>query len=287
MRQNKGYVHEAHNYDSGLKLATIREVAPAVFSTEKDPDRSASFGHVGTWELFSPMRDLNYVPVQVMQSGSRKPNGMQYARNLIRFRQVADLGSKQAEIFEIVVVNADNGTAAFKFLPGYLRSICMNGCIFGTFMYSLSIQHRRGWLDDAVQQVTDLTRQSYSIMEVIDDYKAIELDSEGELQLAEYAHSIRFAGREVPFTAQDLLTPHDRTERDHTLFSVMQDIQFWMVNGKLTAQAEGHRVSAMRPVHSVRDSVRYNTAIADAAEIVRRKTLGIPLDVVDSTLTVS
>lgn len=286
MRQNKGYIHEAHNYDNGLKLATIKSVAPAVFSTQKDPDRSTSFGHVGTWELFSPMRDLNYVPVQVMQSGSRKPNGMQYARNLIRFRQVADLGSKLAEIFEIVVVNADNGTAAFKFLPGYLRSICMNGCIFGTFMYSLSIQHRRGWLDDAVEQVTNLTRQSYSIMEVIDDYKAIELDPEGQLQLAEYAHSIRFAGREVPFTAQDLLTPHDRAPQDSTLFSVMQDIQFWMVNGTLTAQAEGKRVSAMRPVHSVRDSVRYNTAIADAAEIVRRKTLGLPL-VVASTLTVS
>lgn len=279
MRRNKGFLHEAHNYQYGLSLATINDVAPAVFSTHKHPERSENFGHLGTWELFEPLADLRYVPVQVMQSGARSVDNLVFAGHLVRFRAERDLGSPAPEIFEIVVVNADNGTRAFKFLPGYLRSICTNGCIFGTFMHSLSIQHRRNWLDDAVEQVSRLSQQSVRVMEVIDDYKRIEIDHEQQLQLAEYIHAERFGSREVPFTPQTLLAPIDRGQRDmNVLYSVSQDIQRHIIQGGDEAQAEGHRTSVTRPVHAVRDYVRLNTALSDAVEVIRRKTLGIPLD---------
>lgn len=279
MRRSKGFIREAHDYKNGLSLATMKDYAPAVFSTGKHPQRSESFGHLGTWELFEPLADLRYVPVQVMQSGARHTDELVFAGHLVRFRAERDLGSPAPEIFEIVVVNADNGTRAFKFLPGYLRSICTNGCIFGTFMHSLSIQHRRNWLDDAVEQVSRLSQQSVRVMEVIDDYKRIEIDHEQQLQLAEYIHAERFGSREVPFTPQTLLAPIDRGQRDmNVLYSVSQDIQRHIIQGGDEAQAEGHRTSVTRPVHAVRDYVRLNTALSDAVEVIRRKTLGIPLD---------
>lgn len=287
MRRQKGFIRETHDYEQGLDLDSIENVAPAFYSTEKAPSRSETFGHLGTWELYEPFRDLGYVPVQVMQSGARNTSNLIFAGVLTRWRSVRDLGSKATEIFEIITVNADNGTRAFRFLPGYLRSICTNGCIFGTFMHSLVIQHRRNWLDDAVEQVTRLSRQSVRVMEVLDDYKRIEIDPPTQLQLAEYVYAERFGQREVPFTPAQLLAPVDRTAKDmHVLYSVAQDIQWHVMHGGLTAQAEGHRTSVTRPVHAVRDYVKYNTAIADATEAIRRKTLGIALDavIVESTL---
>jgi hypothetical protein len=288
MSRSKGYIRETHDYNHSLDLQVIEDTAPAFFSTQKRPDRSDNFAHFGTWELWEPMHDLGYVPVQVMQSGARDASNLIYAGVLTRWRSVTDLGSSAPEIFEIITVNADNGTRSFKFLPGYLRSICTNGCVFGTFMHTLTIQHRRTWLDDAVEQVTRLTRNSVRVMEVIDDYKRIEIEPDVQLQIAEYVHQERFGSREVPFTAQTLLVPIDRDRRDmNILYSVGQDIQRHVMRGGDTVEgAAGRRASTTRPVHAVRDYVRVNSAVSDAMETIRRKTLGIPLDavIVEGTL---
>src|SRR5690348_16867058 len=186
MRRSKGYQWEAHNYNTGLQEAEMRAVAPTIFSPSRDPERTAErFGHVGAWNIIDAVGELGYVPVQVMQSNARRPGGLMYARNLTRLRLIDDLGSSRSEVVELVLTDADNGTAAFDFRLGYVRYLCMNGCIFGTFMNSLHLTHRGDIFESVLNGVYNLTQQYVTVYEVIESMKSITLPREDQLWLAE------------------------------------------------------------------------------------------------------
>lgn len=185
-----------HNYYQGLSNEEIQARFPAVFADQPHESRGSRYLFVPTTSILNGLRAEGYVPTTVMHQRARteRPGLVSHGKHLIRFSHVNDLGIRQGERQECVVVNSHNGTSSFQFLSGLFRLICENGCVFGDLDSSLRVRHTGGenLLHSILEAVFTVSANSVHIMEEIAVWKEIMLSREEQLLLSETAMAHRF-----------------------------------------------------------------------------------------------
>src|SRR5262249_39803793 len=104
----------------------LRRRVPSVFATAPWGGMSGRYRMVPTIDVVGMLRDRGFLPVRAEQSRTLVPGKGEFTRHMIRFRS-ADLMAPLAagaEIPELVLVNAHDGTSAYKFLAGIFRLVC-------------------------------------------------------------------------------------------------------------------------------------------------------------------
>jgi hypothetical protein len=181
---------------NGLTEDEIYQRCPAVFAEQAHESRSSRFVTYPTGTVLTELRKLNFIPTLAMQGGSRIEGKHLYTRHLVRVRQIDDLGFVLPDTPEIVVINAADGTAAYKIILGVFRYICANGQISGDEWASIRVPHSNNVVEEVLDATLQLSQQSEEIMYTVNALKNVRLDWDMQKYLAQCAMLVRY-GAEV------------------------------------------------------------------------------------------
>lgn len=211
----------------------IRKIAPSVFATTAHESRSARFAPIPTIEVLRDLKNEGFSVVGVKQSISRRPNGADFAKHLLRLRRLDDAvkHTVNSTVLELLMKNANDGSSVWDFLAGLFRIQCLNSmaCLTETIDH-IKVRHT----GDARAKVIDasfrVVGQAEKLLAAPAEWSQLKLERDERIAFAEAAHTIRFADAEgkttTPITPEQLLRVR-RTE-DHgtdlwTTYNVLQE----------------------------------------------------------------
>jgi hypothetical protein len=260
----------------GLSEAELRKLAPSIFATEGHESRSDRFAPIPTIEVLRAIAKEGFVPVGAKQSTSRDPGRAPFTKHLIRLRR---LDGKQRRVgdtvFEMLMKNANDGTARYHLMAGLWKIQCMNSLVAkDKELASVAVRHT----GDAAAEVLE---GSFKVLEMADRTLACA-DKWGQLQMkepeklafAKKAHKLRWEGKTygVASAVPPALLLQTRRVQDEgsDLWRVFNVVQENVIRGGLEGDGKDsvgrncHYRS--RPVNGIDADVTMNTALWGLAD---------------------
>ena len=256
-----------------LALAAIKQHAPAVFAEEPHSSRGPRYAYVPTIRPLELMLSNGWGVYEVAQQRSRVADRDPYTKHMLRLRKLSDFDGHQAHgmdgVPEVVLINAHDGSAAYRAVCGYFRFICCNGMMVGRKMGGFTVRHTVGpqtsvQVLEASERI--VTEQFPDMLAQIDRMRTLVLQPDGAYALAEEAMRLRYAGALAPFPAKDLLTPRRTEDEGMDLWRVLNRIQENIMDGGWeTRSTMFNRKSTVKPVERVTAVAGINGGLWDKA----------------------
>lgn len=237
----------------------LQRVAPSIFATEAHESRSHRFAAVPTIDVLNGLRAEGFQPVMAAQARTRDESRRDFTKHMLRLRhegQSLRTIDGAGSAFEIVLVNANDGTAAYHMIPGVFRMVCANGMIAGETFDHVKVRHSGNAVSDVIEGAYRVLGEAPRIGDQIDAFRAITLNRDEQAVLAEAAHVLRFPDhhkvgedrRETPITAAQLLQPRRMADNTGDLWATFNRLQENVIRGGLSgwqrnAQGQRRRVS--------------------------------------------
>ena len=251
----------------------IRALAPSVFATEAHESRSERFAYIPTFQVVTAMRNEGFIPVRAVQGRSRVPGKAEFTKHMLRFRHAGQVGQarKVGDIIpEVALINAHDGTSAYRLMAGLFRLVCLNGMVVmereGTDVH---VPHKG---DVAGQVIEGSYRVISEFVRAIDDAEAwtgTTLNRDEQMALATAAHTLRFGDAEgnveTPIQPEQLLIARRHDDAGSNLWLTHNRLQENIIRGGLTARgrdANGRpRRTTTREVRNIDGDVKLNRAL--------------------------
>lgn len=259
--------------DQPISLDAIASRFPSVAQSLAHWDRSTKFQPVTTLDVVGGMvsEGFNVHAVQVAGLTERGKHRDGYQRHLLRMRRDGIVsGSEYAP--ELIIQNANDGSASFSIILGAFRFICENGIITGSSFGAATVSHRgdniQGRVIDASYTVIGAASR---LMDKVETWRGITLDRDTQEAFASEAHAIRFPGADrAPITSQTMLTTRRGEDAGSDLWSVFNRVQENTTRGGFRGRIMGNngrmRNTTMRPINSIAANVSINRQLFDLAE---------------------
>lgn len=266
---NIRYATNATRFKEPMTDEAIFRVAPSVFATGAHESRSERFAYIPTSDVMAAMRREGFQPMMVAQGRSRIEGKAAFTKHLIRFRH-ADFqtGLRRGDtVPEVVLVNAHDGTSAYKMYAGSFRIICLNGLIVADSMFeSISVPHKGDVIGKVIDGAYRVIEGSKTSVEAADAWAGLSLSRDAQLAFAESAHALRFADAEgnvaTAIKPEQLLIARRHEDAGNDLWRTFNRVQENAVRGGLTAMgrdANGRRRrTTTREVAGIDGNVRLN-----------------------------
>lgn len=257
----------------------MRGIAPSIFATNAHESRSARFAPIPTIEVLRALQAEGFSPVGVKQGGSRIEGKADFTKHLIRLRRLDDGAAHQVgdNVLEILLKNANDGTASYDLMAGIFRVRCQNSLVAQTATIdSVKIPHLgadvAGRVIEGTFRVLD---EAKALLEAPREWSAINLNGEAKMALAEAAHVIRFANHEgntkTPIKPAQLLEARRAGDNGGDLWTVANVVQENCIRGGMTATTPAHRdgegnfhrrrKTTTRGISGIDDDIRINKAL--------------------------
>jgi hypothetical protein len=261
-----------------LTLDMVRNYAPSAFAVQPHESRSERYTFIPTVDVIEGMQRAGFQPFQASQSGSRDQSRREYTKHMIRFRQM-DRGPLAVgdSFFEVVLVNAHDGSAAYKLLAGLFRLVCGNGMVIpdGT-VDSIHIRHSSNVIGEVIEGSQRIIGSAARVNNVLTSWRALELSAGEQQAFANGARVLRFGDAEgnvdTPITAQRLLQARRYDDNGNDLWHTFNRVQENVIKGGLTARPAStpenrrpRRVTT-RHVTGIDQDVKLNKALWTLAE---------------------
>ncbi|WP_435171769.1 DUF932 domain-containing protein, partial [Falsirhodobacter sp. 1013] len=98
----------------------LRARVPSIFAAEAHESRSARFAPVPTIDVLNNLRAEGFEPFMAQQARTRIAGKAEFTKHMLRLRH-RSITNGDGEAFEIILVNANDGTSAYQMLPGFFR----------------------------------------------------------------------------------------------------------------------------------------------------------------------
>lgn len=274
MNMSRTLYGESARFDHATVLTedTMRRVAPSIFATEKHASRSERFQPIPTIEVLRGLQKEGFSVVAARQSIVRQDDRKDFTKHMVRLRRLDDEQKYKVgdTVFEVLLKNANDGTAAYDLIAGLFRILCMNSLVAQTDnMESLRVRHSGDVAHKVIEgtyRVLDTAQQALTAPQ---DWPAITLNRDEAQVFAEAAHTLRFADAEgnvaTPIKPQQLLIPRRREDQGANLWNVFNIVQENAVRGGLTAVGRDTnnrpRRTTTRGVNGIDQDVKLNRAL--------------------------
>lgn len=236
-RLNIGRVESAIAARPGFVLsdAEILSSVPSVFATEAHESRSARFAPIATIDVLNGLRKEGFEAVQAAQSRTRDASRREFTKHMLRLRhQSSKIENVGDESFEIVLINANDGTSAYKMVPGVFRLVCLNGLMVGEGYDEVKVRHSGNAIADVIEGAYRVLGEAPRVTEQIGEFKGITLNRDERAAFAEAAHILRFPNQEeraAPVAAGRLLEPRRSADVTSTLWNTFNVAQENIIRG--------------------------------------------------------
>lgn len=225
----------------------LRAAVPSIFATEAHESRSARFAPVPTVTVLDGLRAEGFEPFSAVQARTRVEGKAEFTKHMVRLRH-RSLTNTAGDSFEIVLVNANDGTSAYQMIPGFFRFVCENGLMTGETFSEVKVRHSGNAIGEVIEGAYRVLEDAPLVAEQVASWKAISLQDGERLALAESAHILRFpkAAQEgeapAPVQPEALLRPRRSADRATDLWTAFNVVQENTLKGGLTGRvrnAEG------------------------------------------------
>jgi len=255
-----------------LTETQLHDLVPSIFTRSKRPDRSDHFQAVPTIEAVRALANEGFLPYGGGEAITRKRGTKPFVKHMLKFRQVhasplSRVGDSQ---LEVVMVNANDGSRAYRLEAGVFRLACLNGMVvkskdFGGFR----VRHVGDNILDRVIEGTHLIAgQAGRIMHTPDAWSRITVSPFHQLALATRAHALRFGKSEERIKPGQLLKTRRREDGGNDLWSIFNVVQENITSGGLygSAAQPGQRRMSTRGITGIDQNLRLNRELWGYAE---------------------
>ena len=219
----------------------LRKAVPSIFATEAHESRSDRFVPVPTIDVLDGLRKEGFDPFFAQQARTRIAGKAEYTKHMLRLRH-RSITNAQGEAFEIVLVNANDGTSSYQMIPGYFRFVCANGLMVGDTFSEVKVRHSGNATSDVIEGAFTVLEDATEITEQVQAFKAITVSDAERAILAEAAHALRFPdahkdnGRQAPVAAERLLCTRRTDDRASDLWTAFNVVQENTIKGGLSGR---------------------------------------------------
>jgi Domain of unknown function (DUF932) len=273
--------------NAGLSIDNLRSLVPSAFATQAHSSRSSRFAYIPTSDVLEGLYAQGFIATKAIQGRSRIEGKTEFTKHMVRLRQVDVSGIQVgSNIPEVVLINAHDGTSAYKLFSGIFRVACMNGLVvMERNLGELSIPHKGNVVHQVIDGSFEIIDSSRKALGTIENWQSLRLSDGEQNAFAEAAHSLRFADADgkidTPITAKQLLSPRRNEDRDMNgsswsrpapdLYRTLNVVQENAIKGGLSARRPGDAQSAprmvtTRQVNGIDQDVRLNRALWQLAE---------------------
>jgi Domain of unknown function (DUF932). len=255
----------------------MRNICPALFSTEAHPRMSDRYAFTHTYDIVDALQKKDYKVVSIQGGDTR------FSKLLVRMRhrQYIESPSIQADgAPELIIMDSHDGTKALKLALGYMRFVCMNGCIAGDLLYNRVFRHAsRDLMAQVMLEVNDIGTYVNTLTHSVDAMRNYRTTIGDRIHLADVVTNARF-GSDRGETFKLNMRPkllhrrrHEDTAEDlHTVVNVIQENA---IRGGLQYCTDTHsargRMIRSKPVNEVNKSVAINTQLWNEATVIMQK----------------
>ncbi|HEU4322697.1 MAG TPA: DUF932 domain-containing protein [Roseiflexaceae bacterium] len=248
---------------TGLTDDEIRAVAPSVFATVKAPSMSDRYGFISTSQVLAALRSEGFVPVRAQQTAARVEGRADYARHALTFR-LAQPQQRVGEVLpELLVLNAHDGSTAYRLMVGAFRLICMNGLVVSeSSLAAFRVAHQgERTVAEVITATHHLVAQLPQVLDQVDSWRGIELSPAARLLYAQAALRLRYPKGGAPLAPSAILLPRRPEDNRPDLWTTFNLVQENLVQGGLPGQAASGRRTTTRPIAGVSSSLALNTGL--------------------------
>jgi len=260
------------DHATALTEDAMRAIAPSIFATQAHSSRSERFRPIPTIEVLRGLEREGFSVVAAKQCIVRHDDRRDFTKHMVRLRRLDDDTKFRVgdTVFEVLLKNANDGSAAYDLLAGMFKILCMNSLVSQTAdMESLRVRHSgdvQAKVIEGTYRVLDTAEQS---LKAPQDWPRITLDRAEAQIFAEQAHTLRFADADgkvaTPVKAEQLLIPRRVEDTAPNLWNVFNVVQENAIRGGLTAMGRDAnnrpRRSTTREVNGIDQDVKLNRAL--------------------------
>ena len=261
----------------------LRVLAPSVFAVDAHHSRSERFRPIPTIEVVRGLQREGFSVVGASQSVARLADRRDYTKHLLRIRKLDETRSFKTgdTVPEMLLKNANDGTAAYDLMSALFRIACLNSMVsMVSPLSSCKVRHSgdvTGKVIEGTFQVIDESRKALAAPEA---WSGVQLNNDEQAVFAQSAHMVRFGAPEedvVPMIdPMQLLTPRRWEDRSNDLWTVFNRVQENAIKGGLSGERlyeDGRRRrTTTRQIKGVDQNVNLNRALfrrANAMAVLR------------------
>jgi hypothetical protein len=277
IRNGSVYTHTAR-FDGSARALTEDEIfklAPSVFATEAHESRSERYRPIPTIEVVRALVKEGFSPVGVVQSKPRDLTRDAFTKHLLRFRRLDEAKALTAadSVLEILMKNANDGTACWDLMAGMWRILCENSLVAQTStLDSVKVRHTGDVQHKVIEGTYSVLESAKGLLSAPVDWSAINANRDDRMAFAQAAHALRFADEETPIakavTPERLLEPRRKEDTQPNLWTTFNVLQENVVKGGIKAlthyERDGQEIArkaTTRPVRGIDGMVGLNKGL--------------------------
>jgi len=262
------------NHARPLTEDQLFQYAPSVFATEAHSSRSDRFVAIPTIEMVRGLKKEGWEVVRASQSRTRIADKKDFTKHMLRFRHVESAEARTLQVgdnlLEMVLVNGNDGSAAYKLDAGIFRIACLNGMVVKSADYGdIRVRHSGDAVAKVIEGSYEVLKNAERALAAPQDWSRIQLSDQHRRAFAIGAHVERF-GEEAatPIKPEQLLIPRRQADAGRDLWSTFNVIQENALQGGLTGRqaGRGHRRTTTREVRGIDQNVNINKGLWAMAE---------------------
>lgn len=265
----------------------LRTVVPSLYAEAAHESRSDRYAYVPTIDIMRGLWKEGWAPTMACEAKSRDVTKRGFTKHMVRFGRrdaLAGNGAIGARA-ELIMINSHDGATSYQMLAGLFCFVCCNGMVAGDQFGEVRVQHKGRILDHVIEGSYTVARDFRRVEGRAEEFRAITLNRDEQVILAEAAHEARFgedegSGLARAIRPQQLLAARRSADMGNDLWSTLNRVQENVVRGGLTGVAPGSngrlRQTSSRPVQGIDQDVRLNRILWGVAEKMAEIKTGRP-----------
>ena len=259
-----------------LDRLQIRRVAPSVFADREDASRSEKYSFVSSDSLLDQMDDAGFFVVGAQEQRTRKPDGSDTRKHLLRFAHQDVLEQSRDQRIEVVMINSHNGSCSYQLMAGIFRVVCTNGLIVGTKFDAIRIRHMGYAGEDVIIASLKLVGEIPRIMDNIRRMEGVDLPYRKQVYFVHEAARLRLGDDyEDRIRPEVLLSPRRwndigfTSEGSASVWQCFNRVQENLIKGGaslIPRKGSGRRYRSLRALNGIDGNTRLNRDLWDLAD---------------------
>lgn len=211
----------------------LTQLPNSALATEAWGGVSKKYTFLSTLDVVKGLGEQGIVPYQARTMGTRIEGKRDYAKHLIRFRQLGQ-SAMVGDVFpEIVLTNSHDRASSFHIELGLFRLICANGLVVSNGNFAgYRIRHVGSTVSDVIIATKILLAQFPYVGEHVAKMQAKQLTDDQRMHMAQLAMGLRWDADKAPFEAARLLNVRRDADMRHDLWSTFNVIQENLLRGQ-------------------------------------------------------
>ncbi len=177
---------------TALTEAELRRAAPSLFQTEAHHSRSDRFTPVPTIDIVRSLQRVGFEVFSATQAKTRDASKRDFTKHMVRLRNTSFRPQANGDTFEIVLVNGNDGSSAYRMMPGFFRMVCTNGLIVGESLGEIRVRHSGNAMHDVIEGAYTVLSDAPKVVDRVQSFRALSLNRDEALAFATAAHQLRF-----------------------------------------------------------------------------------------------